>query len=162
MFGSCFRTPAVILFQILATGVKLGDLSEALPESTGDQSWQLVLWITPWTTESGDPDDPPEHRWNTGNIVNNTGNIVDNLFLNPLGNKLSTMLPVFHDKASDGSSGSPLSSGDSSVVRSPDSWFERSCVRVPAGAEGGCYSPGSTFCADLLGIAPPPCYRNST
>ena len=83
--------------------------------------------------------------------MNNTGKIVDNLFLNPLENKLSTMLPVFHDKASGGSSGSPLSSGDSSVVRSPDSWFERSCVRVPAGAEGVCSSPGSTFCADLFG-----------
>ena len=38
--------------------------------------------------------------------------------------------------------------GDGSVVRAPDSWTERSRVRIPAGAAGEFSSPGSTFCAD--------------
>ena len=41
-------------------------------------------------------------------------------------------------------------SGDSSVVRAPDSWStQRSWVRVPAGAAGEFSYPGSTFCADF-------------
>ena len=39
-------------------------------------------------------------------------------------------------------------SGDSSVVRAPDSWAPDSRIRVPAGAAGEYSSPGSTFCAD--------------